>query len=239
MALPTPLKKIMTTTLATTNKSLQAIERVLIHGDLSQLSESDRLNYYRAVCESLGLNYLTSPFAYIKLQGKLTLYAKREATEQLRKLYSVSVQIVSRELVEDIYVVTARATLPDGRCDESIGAVYLGQNQGEARANLIMKSETKAKRRVTLSLCGLAVLDELEVETIPNATKQQVPELPPAISEIYSTWRTSADALAWGATIIPDLTPAELQELFDSVSAVKGKKAAAYVEKVLEIAATF
>ena len=102
-----------------------------------------------------------------------------------------------------------------------------------------MKSETKAKRRVTLSLCGLAVLDELEVETIPNATKQQVPELPPAISEIYSTWRTSADALAWGATIIPDLTPAELQELFDSVSAVKGKKAAAYVEKVLEIAATF
>ena len=229
----------MTTALATTNKSSQAIERVLIHGDLSQLSESERLSYYRAVCESLGLNYLTSPFAYIKLQGKLILYAKREATEQLRKLYSVSVQIVSRELLEDIYVVTARATLPDGRCDESIGAVYLGQSQGEARANLIMKSETKAKRRVTLSLCGLAVLDELEVETIPNATKQQVPELPPATSEVYSTWKTPADALNWGATILPDLTPPELQELFDSVPAVDGKKAAAFVEKVLEIAATF
>ena len=234
-----PYLKTMTTILATTNKSLQAIERVLIHGDLSQLSESDRLNYYRAVCESLGLNYLTSPFAYIKLQGKLTLYAKREATEQLRKLYSVSVHIVSRELVEDIYVVTARATLPDGRCDESIGAVYLGQSQGEARANLIMKSETKAKRRVTLSLCGLAVLDELEVETIPSATKQQVPELPPARAEIYSTWRTPADALAWGTTILPDLTQPELQKLFDSVPAVKGKKAPAFVEKVLSIATTF
>ncbi len=231
--------KTMTTTLATTSKSLQAIERVLIQGDLSQLSESDRLNYYRAVCESLGLNYLTSPFAYIKLQGRLTLYAKREATEQLRKLYSVSVQIVSRELVEDIYVVTARATLPDGRCDESIGAVYLGQSQGEARANLIMKGETKAKRRVTLSLCGLAVLDELEVETIPNAIKQQVPELPPAKTEVWRRWEHIGDALVWAGAMLPDKSTAELQKLFDEVLAVNGKKAPAFVEKVLEIATTF
>ena len=159
-----------------------ALEKVLIQGDLSQLSEGDRVAYYSRVCESLGLNPLTQPFAYIKLQGKLKLYALREATEQLRRLHSVSVQIVSRELTEEIYVVTARATLPDGRCDESIGAVFLGQTPGEARANLLMKAESKAKRRVTLSLCGLAVLDELEVETIPNATKQQVPELPPALS---------------------------------------------------------
>ena len=252
----------MTTALATTNKSLQAIERVLIHGDLSQLSESERLSYYRAVCESLGLNYLTSPFAYIKLEGKLILYAKREATEQLRKLYAVSVQIVARELLKDVYVVTARATLPDGRCDESIGAVPLtkeggswktsangkryfesdGTQQsltGEAFSNAIMKAETKAKRRVTLSICGLAMLDELEAETIPNATKQQVPELPPARAEVYSTWKTPADAVNWGATMLPDLTPPELQELFDSVPAVDGKKAAAFVEKVLEMAATF
>ena len=102
-----------------------------------------------------------------------------------------------------------------------------------------MRAETKAKRRVTLSLCGLAVLDELEVETIPNATKQQVPELPPATSEVYSTWKNLADALTWGATILPDFTPQELQELFDSVPAVNGKKAAAFVENVLEIATTF
>lgn len=164
-------------------------------------------------------------------------YGKQQS--RLRRIHSVSVQIVSRELVDEIYVVTARATLPDGRCDESIGAIFLGQAQGEMRANLLMKAESKAKRRVTLSLCGLAVLDELEVETIPNATKQQMPELPPATSEVYSTWKTLADALNWGATILPDLTTAELQKLFDSVPAVKGKKAAAYVEKVLEIAATF
>lgn len=35
--------------------------------------------------------------------------------------------------------------------------------------NVIMKSVTKSKRRVTLSLCGLGMLDETDVETIPEA----------------------------------------------------------------------
>ena len=217
-----------------------AIEKVLIQGDLSQLSESERIAYYSRVCESLGLNPLTQPFAYIRLQGKLKLYALREATEQLRRLHSVSVQIVSRELLDDIYVVTARATLPDNRCDESILSVFLRQVlQGEARANLLMKAESKAKHRVTLSLCGLAVLDELEVESIPSATSSQVPELAPASPSVWRTWRSPADALGWSATILPDLSPAELQKLFDSVPAVNGKKAPAFVQKVLEIADTF
>jgi len=32
-----------------------------------------------------------------------------------------------------------------------------------------MKAETKAKRRVTLSICGLGLLDETEVETVSTA----------------------------------------------------------------------
>ena len=216
-----------------------AIEKVLIQGDLSQLLEGERVAYYSRVCESPGLNPLTQPFAYIRLQGKLKLYALREATEQLRRLHSVSVRIVSRELIDEIYVLTARATLPNGRCDESIGAVFLGQVQGEARANLLMKAESKAKRRVTLSLCGLAVLDELEVESIPSATSSQVPELAPASPSVWRTWRSPTDALGWGATILPDLSSAELQKLFDSVPAVNGKKAPAFVHKVLSMAVEF
>ncbi len=216
-----------------------ALEKVLIQGDLSPLSESDRIAYYSRVCKSLGLNPLTQPFAYIRLQGKLKLYALREATEQLRQLHSVSVKIVSRELVDDIYVVTARATLPDGRCDESIGAVFLGQSQGELRANLLMKGESKAKRRVTLSICGLAMLDELEVETIPDAIKTQVPELKPATPEVWRKWEHVGDALVWASSILPDKSMTELQKLFDSVPAVNGKKAPAFVEKVLSMAVEF
>ncbi len=66
-------------------------------------------------------------------------------------------------------MVTARATLPSGRTDESIGAVPIDTLKGESRANAMMKAETKAKRRVTLSISGLGMLDESELESIPGA----------------------------------------------------------------------
>jgi hypothetical protein len=43
--------------------------------------------------------------------------------------------------------------------------------KGDALANALMKAETKSKRRVTLSICGLGMLDETEVDTIPDARK--------------------------------------------------------------------
>ena len=143
------------------------VERVMLHGDLQKLTAAQKVSYYRAVCESVGLNPLTQPFQYLVLNGKETLYARREATEQLRQLHNVSINIVGRELVEEIYVVTARATLPSGRTDENIGAVPLAGLKGESRANGMMKAETKAKRRVTLAICGLGLLDETEVESLP------------------------------------------------------------------------
>jgi len=154
--------------------TLGGIERALIQGDLSKLTEEDRMKYYRSVCESVGLNPLTQPFAYITLSGKLTLYARKDATDQLRNVHGISIQIMARELTEECYVVTARATNPAGRTDESIGAVTIANLKGDARANALMKCETKAKRRVTLSICGLGILDESEIETIPK-TKAQVP----------------------------------------------------------------
>jgi len=145
------------------------LEKVLIGGDLASLKPEERVMYYKAVCESVGLNPLTKPFEYISLNGKLTLYARRDATDQLRQLHKVSITIISREVMEDCYVVTARATTPN-RQDESIGAVSIANTKGEARANAMMKAETKAKRRVTLSVCGLGMLDETEVDSIPGAS---------------------------------------------------------------------
>lgn len=158
----------MTTALAPAN-GVDIIESVMLAGDLMKLTPPQRVSYYRATCESLGLNPLTKPFEFITLNSKLVMYATRNCTDQLRKTHGVSVRIVSRERLEDIYVVTAQATLPDGRTDESIGAVHIGGLRGEALANALMKSETKAKRRATLSIVGLSFSDETEIETIPNA----------------------------------------------------------------------
>lgn len=140
------------------------VERVLIQGDLSRLSSSERTQYYMRVCESVGLNPLTKPFEYLRLNGKEQLYALRSCTDQLRQIHGVSIRITGREEVGDTYIVTAQATDRTGRTDESIGAVALKGLTGEALSNALMKCETKAKRRVTLSICGLGMLDETETE---------------------------------------------------------------------------
>jgi hypothetical protein len=164
----------MANQLARSDDGAAVLEQVVISGDLTKLTAQQRVQYYGKVCESVGLNPFTKPFDYIQLNGKLTLYAKKDATDQLRAVKRVSLRIVNRERIEDVYVVTAQATMPDGRIDESTGAVNLGALKGENLANALMKAETKAKRRVTLSICGLGWLDETEVQSISGATPVHV-----------------------------------------------------------------
>ena len=179
-----------------------AIEAALMEGDLAKLSAAQRGAYYHSVCQSLGLNPLTQPFAYIRLNGKLTLYARRDATDQIRAIHKVSVQIVSRERQEDVYIVTAHASLPDGRTDESIGAVPIKGLAGDNLANALMKAETKAKRRVTLSIVGLGWLDENEVMTVPGAQMVEADVQDIEIDETkpagWASWPPDAHGKFWG-----------------------------------------
>ena len=149
--------------------STERWETAIVDGNLERLQPAERLELVRVICDATGLTLESQPFQYLRLSGKLVLYARRDATDQLRRVHRVSVSIVSRETTDGVHVVTARATMPDGRTDESTGAVPTKGLQGDALANSLMKAETKAKRRVTLSICGLGMLDESEVETIPGA----------------------------------------------------------------------
>jgi len=185
-----------------TRDTAAIIEQVVIQGDLSKLSPADRNQYYLAFCRAAGVNPTTRPFEYLVLNDKMVLYARKDCTDQLRAIHSVSVTITARERMDDVYVVTARASMPGGRTDESIGAVNIAKEEGEWQtaqsgkrffrgtgkyipmhgddlANAFMKAETKAKRRATLSLVGLGILDETEIETIPDA--RVVPEEAPKI----------------------------------------------------------
>lgn len=150
------------------NLNINKIETALIQNNLADLNDVERLRYYFDVCDSLGLNAKTNPFGYILLNGKLCLYAKKDATDQLRKIHNVSIIITSRNHDNGIYCVTARAKLPDGREDESLGSVNIQNLKGDMLANALMKAETKAKRRVTLSICGLGLLDEVEADSISD-----------------------------------------------------------------------
>lgn len=150
------------------------VERVIVLGDLSELSPRERSAYYLRVCESVGLNPATQPFMYVRLNGKLQLYATKNCTDQLRQIHGVSVVSLARDTVEGIHIVTATVVNGAGRRDEDVGAVTIAGLKGESLANALMKATTKAKRRATLSLCGLSFLDESELETVKGAKIVQV-----------------------------------------------------------------
>ncbi len=164
----------MTTDIAPIRDESAILERVIALGDLSKLDPNERITYYRAVCESVGLNPLTKPLDYITLNGKLTLYANKGATDQIRRNRGVSIDRVEREVVEGIYVVTVYGHDATGRVDSDMGTVPIRGLTGDNLANAMLKALTKAKRRLTLSLCGLGMLDELEVATIPSAQRVDV-----------------------------------------------------------------
>lgn len=157
-----------------------ALERALILcDDLATLKPDERIAYYKAVCTAAGLNPETKPLNFLTLEGKLVLYAGREATDQLRKLHGVSVVELTKEIIDGLeggklLHIVVKVSNKDGRTDISSGAVALGTLKGDALANAFMKAETKAKRRATLSICGLGVLDESELDTIPP-TKTLLP----------------------------------------------------------------
>jgi hypothetical protein len=144
----------------------EAIEKVLLTGDLAVLSVDDRLKYYNTVCKAIGVNPLTRPLEYIVLNGKMTLYARKDCTEQLRRIYNVGVIESKRETVGDLHIVTVKVQDRAGKTDIATGAVSVKGLSSTDLANAIMKAETKAKRRATLSICGLGFLDESEVEDI-------------------------------------------------------------------------
>ena len=190
---------------AQAEQQADVLEKVIIEGDLSALSKEERVNYYNAVCRSLALNGFTKPFDYLRLNNKLTLYATKNATDQLRKLHGISITKLETTETSGVYVVTVYGRDKDGRIDSAQGAVYIKGLQGDNLANALMKAETKAKRRLTLSMCGLGFMDETEVETVTGARthvvdmdtgevlEQTKRELPQPQSDIV----TDADHRLW------------------------------------------
>jgi hypothetical protein len=188
-------RKAMTQAITRAQPAAPTIERVLIEGDLSRLTPDQKLTYYMKVCESLGLNPYTKPFDYLRLNGREILYARKDATDQLRKTQHVSIVGLTRERLDDLYVVTATARTPDGRTDSAIGAVMVKGLGGEALANALMKAETKAKRRVTLSICGLGMTDDSEVESIPGAQRVEFQGLEAMAEDAPLVDRTTGEVL--------------------------------------------
>ena len=158
-----------------------AAELALISNDLGALGPDERLAYMQKLCTSMGLNHLTQPFQYIRLNGQLKLYATKGCADQLRKVHGISIEILQNEIIDGMIMVHVKATAPDGRSDEDIAVVKM--RGGADGINDRMKAITKAKRRITLSICGMGMLDESEIETIPRERVERI-EAPPEVKAV-------------------------------------------------------
>lgn len=250
--------------IANTEIDAKTLEIVLLQGDLSVLNATQRLAYYRRMCESSGLNPLAKPFEYINMKGekgavKLVLYARAEAFDQIRSNTRISVTVLDRivDVPNGIYTIRVQGKTIDGRVDEASGSVPItkeGGNwaktaegksfwkgdgtivpmRGEDLANAYMKAETKAKRRLTLSMTGLALAGVVTSDTgdmpveaekaIDDATMtlikqgQEFLKLAPAdLGGMAKKYDTSCTSLS---TMVYDAGIALLNDICDAVLAV-------------------
>jgi len=104
--------------------SEELLAKIVQSGDLSMLSESDRLIYYFAFCRELNLNPLSKPFDYIQDKGKVSLYPNAIAASQLRDKRNVSTRIIKEEclLNGEIYSVLVEARIGD-RTEQATGKI--------------------------------------------------------------------------------------------------------------------
>jgi hypothetical protein len=155
-------------------------------GDLSALSPAEKARHYVATCERLGLNPHTAPFQYLRLNGKEVLYATRGATDQLAALHNLNREILDGPKVIDlagtklVYCV-CKVTLPNGRFETATATVPLVDP-----VNALMRAETKGKRRATLSILGLAPLDETVADTaVDGGSVISAEDLDRALAELH------------------------------------------------------
>lgn len=205
----------------------------LLQMDINLLNLEQRSKYLWYMAERFGLDPMSKPFDAIpNKDGKLVLYANRTAAEQFRKLYRIKLEIVERGFLAlgqetaDVYVVRSRAELPDGRTDEALGAVPLRKAMApEEMANAVMKAETKAKRRVTLSICGLGIPDETELDfarggSAPalSAPKRIFPQQVTSHPAASASYIPTDDPVAHRASVeLVDIKTGEIHDIEDAV----------------------
>jgi len=236
-------KEIVKTDNTTLDKS---VVLSLLQGDISGLSVDEKVKYYGQLCLSLGLNPATKPFQIIVFKdNKESLYALKDATDQLRKIHGVSVVESLQELKEEICIVRIRVQDSSGKFDVATGVVPLVEPIYEYKngkrvatdkvrklnalelANAIMKAETKAKRRATLSICGLGMLDESELDTIPEYKTKDIQgviiENKTPVTQTPVTKKDKLDAVIVDE-LMNTLTVKEVKDVWDKYVSLQSDK---------------
>ena len=163
------------------------IDRLMSEGAFEKWTSEQRAQYILDLCEAHGLDPRTQPIRWLVLDGRLVPYLQAGGTDQLRRINNLSTEIIEEgffkqpnlkgELVYSgtYYVKLKVFHKESGREQIGVGATAVGYADagkgmsGDSLANAVMKTFTKAQRRGTIQYCGLGMLDESELESIPRA----------------------------------------------------------------------
>lgn len=153
----------------------KTIEEIVMSGNLDELTSIQRSIHYNNVCDAMDIDPRPHPLEYLNVDDpnggrRLILYALKNCTDQLRARRKIKITKLIREITEDMITYTAEAEDKDGLSDISTGSVSTKGKKGPDLANASMTAETKAKRRVTLSISGSGLLDETEIADINAPT---------------------------------------------------------------------
>lgn len=148
-------------------------------GDYSSMTREEKAALYLSVSKALGLDPRMAPLAFITIDGREVLYANKGATDQLARVHRVTRTVTDGPKIITIETAGGRslalaycqveASLADGRRETDIGTVPVFDP-----ANAMMHAITKAKRRATLAILGLGMLDVAEVADVAAAAPDRI-----------------------------------------------------------------
>ena len=164
-------KKSKTKSIDDNKQEIDSILQKVVLGDLSALTTEERQKYYIFMAKKFGLDPETKPFDYLLLDGRLVLYATRNCTDQLRLKNSITTKSIQINFHDNIVYAIVCIQDKNGREEYGVGSEMLEANDRLTKSDKIMMAETKAKRRATISMLALGMLDETEITSIKNAQR--------------------------------------------------------------------
>lgn len=141
-------------------------------GACNNLSPDQQAEYKTFLCAKMGVSPLLQPIDLIPTKNGLRPYLNKGAAELIRDERKISITDIEVSEKNGMFVAICKVRAMNGRVDCDMGACQKG-NEPE---NSLMKAVTKAKRRATLSMCGLgAIIEEAHPTEYNGETPEETP----------------------------------------------------------------
>ena len=171
--------------------SAESLAKVLGKGDIASLSERQKVEFLEAVSDAAGLNPLLRPFEFITFpKGGMKLYFTADGADQIIGKHRLSVDYSPVHEDKERQLVMQWATVSDReRSVKAVGIISTaprmnkdGRNTQMDYEDILMKLESKCRRRAVKAFGGLSLIDDLsqseeESATVVNIRAVEAPAL--------------------------------------------------------------